>query len=305
MSAAPRIGIAYSGSGSRDEVIGFARRVEEAGFDSLWVNENVHSRVPHHDPLVALAVMAAHTSQVTVGTAVVLLPLRNPVELARTAASLDVLSEGRLVLGVSVGGGAPEGYEAYGVPLEERGPRTDEALEVMTRLWTGEPTTWHGRFTSFTDYALGTRPIQKPRIPLWVGGVSEPVLRRAARWGDGFLPIRRSAQECAELYRRVAAYADAQGRDPSAITMAIYIYVCLADSAQVAQQIARGVLEERYRYAVEFLKPGENAALGPPDACAELVEAFAAAGAREIILDLACPPEERAAQLETLAAGLP
>lgn len=295
-----RLGVAYNSPGPPDALMEFVERVERMGLDSIWVNENVHSTVAHWDPFVTLAAIAVHSRRVTIGTAVALLPLRQPVELARTAASLDALSGGRLVVGVAAGGGAPDGYGAYGVALAERGVRADEALEVITRLWSGEPVTWRGRFHALSEYAVGVRPVQRPGPPLWMGGRAEPVLRRAARWADGVLPIRRTAAECAALYQRVAGHASDFGRDPGAITRAVYLYLCVAESGAAARATAQAELEARYRYPVEFLQPGVTAALGSAQDCAATLADFAAAGAQHIILDLACPEEHKASQLEAV-----
>ena len=116
-----------------------ARLVESVGYDSLWVTENVHSGPEALEPMVVLSQFAAYTERITIGPAVVLLPLRNPVGFAHAVATVDHLSEGRFILGVGSGGNAVEGYKAYSVPLSERGKRCDETLEIMTKLWTGEP----------------------------------------------------------------------------------------------------------------------------------------------------------------------
>ena len=172
-----------------------ARLVESVGYDSLWVTENVHSGPEALEPMVVLSQFAAYTERITIGPAVVLLPLRNPVGFAHAVATVDHLSEGRFILGVGSGGNATEGYKAYSVPLSERGKRCDETLEIMTKLWTGEPVTFEGKFSKFSDYALGARPYQRPHPPIWVGGDAPPVLRRAGRWGDGFIPAHTPPAE--------------------------------------------------------------------------------------------------------------
>ena len=190
-----------------------ARLVESVGYDSLWVTENVHSGPEALEPMVVLSQFAAYTERITIGPAVVLLPLRNPVGFAHAVATVDHLSEGRFILGVGAGGNATEGYKAYSVPLSERGKRCDETLEIMTKLWTGEPVTFEGKFSKFSDYALGARPYQRPHPPIWVGGDAPPVLRRAGRWGDGFIPAHTPPAETAEMYRKIDGYRREWGRE--------------------------------------------------------------------------------------------
>ena len=129
-------------------VVRHARMVEELGFDSLWITENVHSGAP---ALVGLATFAAHTNRVTIGSAVILLPLRNPIALAHTSATLDRLSGGRLILGVGAGNPMEKVFRAYGVSTTERGRRCDEYLEIITCLWTGEPVSHRGRTIRLTE----------------------------------------------------------------------------------------------------------------------------------------------------------
>ena len=169
-SSKTQIGISFAECYDLKEVTDLARQVEGLGFDSLWVTENVHSDVPSLEPLITLGIIAANTNRVTIGPAVLLLPLRSPVGLAHAVASLDRLSHGRFILGVGAGGDAAEGYQAYGIPLEERGRRCDEALEIMTSLWTKESVSFTGKFSDFRDYVLGAKPVQKPHPPIWLGG---------------------------------------------------------------------------------------------------------------------------------------
>ena len=278
-----------------------ARRVEELGFDSLWVTENVHSRTPSLEPLMALSTFAANTTRVTIGPAVLLLPLRNPVGLAHAAATLDKLSGGRLILGVGSGGGAPEGYQAYGVPLEERGRRSDEILEIMTALWTGEPVSFDGVHYSFSEYTLGARPVQRPHPPIWLGGDAPAVVRRVARWGQGFFPAHKSPAECAGLYDKVRGLRQEYGRGSVEFTNAAYLYVNLAESGDLALRVTKEVLLERYTYPVTHLRLGATCILGAVDDCVRLLKEYQAAGVAHIVLDPTCPKEEVLPLLERVS----
>jgi probable F420-dependent oxidoreductase len=174
-----------------------ARRAEEMGYSSWWAGEHVvlpsprtadspmDPRDPILDPLVHLSYVAACTEAMELGTAVVILPQRNPVVLAKQVATLDVLSGGRLLLGVGAGYLEPE-MTAVGVPLSERGGRTDEYLDAMTALWTLEAPAFHGRYVSFDKVDAHPRPARPGGPPIVVGGHSRAAFRRAVARGHGW-----------------------------------------------------------------------------------------------------------------------
>ena len=156
-------------------------------------------------------IRAAHPDGFTVGTCVVIAPLRNPAILAKETATLDFLSGGRVVLGVGVGGSSnsrSDAFDVCGVDPRQRGAITDEMLEVMTKLWTARPVSHQGRFHSFENIEMGPAPVQKPHPPLWAGGEAEGVLRRAARWCQGFVPSNPGVEEYKRLWGRIEGYAD-------------------------------------------------------------------------------------------------
>src|SRR3954452_18568133 len=173
-----------------------ATAAEEAGFDSLWAGEHVvlpdpqvppspmAPQDPALDPLLALAWAAAATSRLRLATGIVILPQRNPVVLAKQVASLDVLSAGRVTLGVGVGYLEPE-FRAIGADFENRGAVTDEYLDAMDRLWYDEHPEFHGRFADFAGIDAYPRPVQRP-IPIVIGGHSEPAFRRAVARAQGW-----------------------------------------------------------------------------------------------------------------------
>ena len=163
---------------SRQAVIDYARAVESLGYDTLWITENVHSGADSLEPLLTLSFMAAHTERIKFGPSVILLPLRNAVGLAHAVATLDRLSEGRLILGVGNGGTVPGSFEAYGASIRQRGRYNDEALEVMKSLWTGDPVTFSGKLLDLDSYVLGGRPTASLHPPIWIGGTAEGVLKR-------------------------------------------------------------------------------------------------------------------------------
>ena len=218
-----------------ENAVGLAQLAEENGFESLWTVEHVvvpagyesqypYSRdgrmpggedVPIPDPLVWLAYVAAATQRIKLATGILILPQRNPVVLAKETATLDVLSRGRLVLGIGVGW-LQEEFDAIGVPFDERAARTDEYAEAMRVLWREPEPTFEGRFTSFERAKSYPKPAQGT-IPIVIGGHSKPAARRSGRLGDGFFPARTSSDELNGLLDEMRRAAKDAGRDADAI----------------------------------------------------------------------------------------
>lgn len=227
-----RIGFSLCNNQGIEDVqalVGLAERAEAIGLDSVWVHDHVfnvgHVREriggrPYYEPLTLLAYVAARTTRVRLGTSVLVLPYHHPVRLAKTAATLDVLSGGRLVLGVGVGAIAQE-MQAMGVPFKERGPFSDEAIGVMRALWTEEEPRFEGRYTRFAGMPFSPRPLQTPAIPIVIGGVSRAAIRRAARLGDGWQPLGLSPAALGEGMARLRQEARALGRDAARIPVSI------------------------------------------------------------------------------------
>jgi probable F420-dependent oxidoreductase len=200
-----------------------AQLAESLGYDSLWTGEHVvlpSPRVepapmepdePILDPLVALAHLAAHTESIRLGTGVILLPQRNPLVLAKQVASLDVLSRGRLVLGIGVAYLEPE-MAAIGVPMERRGARADEYLAAMRSLWEDDAPAYHGEFVDFAGVDAHPRPVQRP-LPVVVGGHSERAFRRAARHADGWYGFLVGLRAMAEHRKALDAAIADTGRE--------------------------------------------------------------------------------------------
>src|SRR3990172_4766580 len=160
-----------------------AARIAGLGYDSVWTSEQVFFYFPPFDALTPLAAVAALTSRIRLGTAVLLLPLRPAALAAKEITSVDVISGGRLTLGIGVGGEYPKEFQAVGVPVGERGARTDEAIQLLRRLWTEENVSFDGRFTKLDGVTLQPKPAQRGGPPLWVAGRPEAAVRRAGRLG--------------------------------------------------------------------------------------------------------------------------
>ena len=206
-----------------------ATRAEELGFDSVWVSEHVFNvsyifdrigNKPYYDPLTILSYVAAITKRVRLGTSVLVLPYHNPIRLAKTAATLDVMSGGRLVLGVGVGVIEQE-LQAMGSPFAERGAISNEAIAIMKELWTREDPSFHGKYHSFSGMKFAPKPRQKPHIPLLVGGISYAAIRRAVRMGNGWHASTLPPEELDQRVRYLRERAQAAGRDASEIPVSI------------------------------------------------------------------------------------
>jgi probable F420-dependent oxidoreductase len=230
-----KIGIAganIAAFAERDHAVALARTAEAAGIESLWTYEHIvvpgvyRSAYPYSssgrmpdarfaDALDWIAFLSAVTERIAFGTGMLILPEHNPVELAKRAATIDRLSGGRLFLGVGVGW-LKEEFESLGVPWEHRGPRTDEYIQAMRRLWSDDEATFTGRFVRFQRVHCFPRPLQVPGIPVIVGGHSEAAAARAGRIGDGFYPAV-APDRLAELLRIVRLSAEEAGRDPARI----------------------------------------------------------------------------------------
>ena len=192
------------------------RLVEAMGYhlimssDHIAITPDVSSRypAPFYEPLTTLGWLAATTQSMEIGTTVIILPYRSPLEIARAGANVDALSGGRFILGVGVGWAEQE-FAALGVPFRQRGAITDEYLAAIKSLWTQDVASYEGRYVSFRDVDTAPRPVRKPHPPIWVGGASDAALRRTVRYGDGWHPIRIRVSDFRETdIPRLQAMAD-------------------------------------------------------------------------------------------------
>jgi probable F420-dependent oxidoreductase len=275
-----------------------AQRAEALGFDSLWVGDHVAFHVPIPDSLTMLSFAAAVTERIALGTAVYLLPLRPPALIAKTTATLDLLSGGRLVLGVGVGGEFPPEFGAVGVPVAERGARADEAIEVVRRLWTEDRVAHEGRHFRFGPVTIAPKPARVP--PIWVGGRADAAMRRAGRTGDGYVSHMCAADKYRENLEQIAKTARESGRRDVAFTPAAFLFTFLEDRYEVAHEKASALLGTIY--ARDFREASKKyCLLGKPADCLEQMRAFARAGCRHFIL---APLTEPAAFAERAAAEI-
>jgi probable F420-dependent oxidoreductase len=257
--------------------------LEEWGYDSVWVGEHILHPTPTFDALIVLSAFGARSRGLQLGTSVLLLPLRHPVLVAKAAATVDIMTRGRLVLGIGIGGEYPQEFEVAGVPIDQRGSLADEAIEVIRRLWTDHEATYHGRHYSIRSVNMQPKPVQAGGPPIWVGGRSDAAMRRAGRQADGFMPYLLDPKRYAKSVTRVREEAEQAGRDPDAVTFALFQFICVADS--YSEAFTRTIEELEYLYQQDFTPIAERyCVLGPPERCVEQLQAYLDAGAQHIIL---------------------
>lgn len=284
----------FSGGVDEAAVRRFVVRAEELGFDSLWVQESIVSRIDVLEPIALLSYVAALTKRVRLGVAVMLLTLRNPVQLAKSLATLDRLSNGRVDPGIGIGGHVPE--EIFGYSRDGRVRRFEEAIEVIKALWTQERATASGRFWNFQNVAMEPKPVQHPHPPLWFGARQPPALRRTVKYGDGFMGAGSSTfDDFVMQYNLLRQYLDEAGRDPASLRISKRVYLAVdADRAQA---------EERLReWFGSYYNRAEMASAvsvwGSPQECVDKLSRFVEAGAQHLMLN---PVFDEHAQLEVLA----
>lgn len=233
-----------------------ARSAESWGFDSVWAADRIiipweirtpypYSETPQFivppdrpflEPLTCLAFLAGRTERVRLGVSVLVMPYRNPLYWAKIASTIDTLSRGRFLLGVGVGW-MKEEFDALGSAFEHRGAVSDEQLEIVKRLWEDERPQYEGRFYSFDNVAFYPKSVQKPRIPVWVGGEGRRAQRRAGTHGDAWFPyfVKVTPSKLAAGFAHVREEAERAGRDPGTVRLNCCRPIELTD-APVAQR---------------------------------------------------------------------
>ena len=290
---------------SPEAILRVAKESEELGFDSIWVHdhltwtEEIHrthissgseealKKKDHPDfyeAMTTLAYLGGIVHRARLGMACLVVPCRNPVYAAKQVASLDVMTGGRLDLGVGIGSPATlqsREYEIVGVDQRVRGKICDDYIRAMKAIWTTHPSTYEGEFVSFTNAEIYPKPLQKPHPPLWVGGWTEAAMKRTARLGDGWLPAWLKPHDIGERFQQVKEMASALGRDPGKIHLGIEVYVSIdrdakraGENALATFQASRGTYERPM--TIEFLQ--KVSLIGSPEQIREQVFAYAKAG---------------------------
>lgn len=274
----------------------FLRRAEGLGYHSVWVQEQILGPAVTLEPVTLLSYAAAVTRTLRLGTAVLLTPLRNPVQLAKSLSTLDHLSEGRLTVGVGIGGNTRV-YPAFGITGEHRVSRFVEGLRLMVRLWTEDRVTFEGKFWQLQDVAMEPKPLQKPHPPLWFGARVPAALQRAVELGDGFMGAGSSTiAEFREQVAQLRGYLAAAGRDPARYPIAKRVYLAVDDDKGRGMERLRNWFDRYYRNAAMAERV---AIVGDARECVERLQEIRAAGAGLLLLN---PVFDEMRHLELLAA---
>jgi probable F420-dependent oxidoreductase len=270
-----------------DALIRYAVRAEQLGFESLWAWDHVILGVepafPILDAVGTLTALAARTTRIRLGTGILVLPLRNPTVAAKALGTLDVISKGRLILGVAAGWYARE-FDAVGVPFTQRGRLFERNLDILTRLWTEDRVTARVDEFNLREAVMVPRPAQKPRPPILIGGYVDTVLKRAATLGDGWLTYFYTPESFTRSWEKVLGFARAAGRDPGDLTATNQLAIYVGRSRAETEAPMRHWLQTEWDVAAWSESTIEHAIRGSVDECVAQLRAHVAAGVHRIIL---------------------
>jgi probable F420-dependent oxidoreductase len=278
-----------------------ASTAEGLGYDSLWCGDHLSYGNPILEGIVALSSFAAYTSSITIGTGVLLLPLRSPGLVAKQMATIDYLTGGRVICGVGVGGDSDKDFELVGVAKAERGARTDEGIRVLKALWGAQTASFEGAFSSFSDVALSPMPVTPGGPPIWVGGWAPGALRRAGSLADGWMGYMVSTGRYASNLADVLAAASNAGRPVSAITPSLMLPTRVDHDGDAAREALRAHLSKRYHRDFARALVDKVCLAGNPDEVRARVDAYREAGVRHLIFLYAGEPSDAADEFEMLS----
>jgi len=297
-----KIGIGFGGGRtglpSPETICAYAERAEDLGIDSIWLSDRITSRQPHLDIACVMAMFAARTTRIKMGPSVLTLPARDPVQVARTYATLDYLTggSGRVIMAVGLGND-PNDCLACGVPATERAGRLEEGVAVLRKLWAGPQVTHHGKFYHFDDVTIEPRPA-KGKLDIWIGGRTDVALRRVARYGDGWFPSFVTPEEFKAGMQHLVAYGAQRGRTIDSREAGVLLLTYASHNRERADAVAR-LVYSNFQFPPEAM--AARCAIGTPEECVEKVGAYVAAGCTKYVLFPIAPPDELIGQLELFA----
>ena len=279
-------------------------RVEECGYDILTTGEHIVFFRPILDVVTVLAHAAAVTKRIKLLPSTFILPLRHPTIVAKELTSIDILSKGRLIASFGIGGDYPPEFDACGIPMKERGRRANEALDILRQYWSGDTFSYEGKIFQLNDVQMSPPPIQKGGPPIWVCGRSDPAMKRAVKYGDGWQPYMYTAEQFAESVTKIKGFADDIDRTlPEDFAYTCFMYVSMHDDVEEARN--RAIEQLSYRFNMPFEKIVDKyCAYGPADKVIEELGAYVDAGANRLIVGLVMPEEERIDYVEKFASDI-
>jgi len=295
----------------------FGRWVEELGYDGITLAVGGIGVATGYDPFSVMGQIAAVTERLLLSTTVYVIPLVHPLILAQQVSTIDVLSQGRVTLGIGVGGERPAQFRNLGIPVNERAARTNEAIDILKGLWTQPRFSYHGKIFNFDNVEANPVPVQKPHPPIWIGGRVggfEPgpddrprfksrtaAIRRAARVGDGWVPYLMTPEQYREGAQRVLAYKKEYGREDAPFTFAHTILWSVGDNYEDALDVAAAGNPfggHRREFSARF------DIVGTSKDCIKRVEAYIDAGVTHFIIKPYVASELILGQVERIARDI-
>jgi probable F420-dependent oxidoreductase len=282
-------------------LVDYGVKVEELGYDSLWVWDHVLLGVEPNFPIIesltVLTAVAARTSRIKLGTGILVLPLRNPVLLAKQLGSMDQLSNGRLLMGMASGWYKRE-FDAMGIPFERRGKIMDANLEILRALWTEPSVSGEWGPHKVSKAVMYPKPVQQPQIPILIGGYVDRVLKRAATVGDGWLTYFYTPEAFAKSWTKIRAFAEEAGKDSNALKNAAQLPIMVGPSRAAVEGEMMDWLNKEWDFPSNSDCSRDSAIMGTVDECVEQLEAHHEVGVQKIIF---VPYKYEMSQVETIA----
>jgi len=276
----------------------WVNQAEHSGVDSIWLTDRIVSTKLNLEPIVALSFIAAKTKKMLIGTSVLALPLRNPTILAKEIATLDYLSDGRVLPAIGLGTEQHSEYEACGVRREERAARADEMLFIMRKLWSGQEFDFKGDHFTLNKVAIQPKPVRPELPPIWIGGRSKAALRRVANLGDGWMASQVTPEEIALGKKLIEETARLIGRSVDTDHYGVILNFALAETSKAAKELAQPYLiPDKQR---QDINTRDLNAIGTVDEIVVLINRFIAAGATKFVMRPTCPPDKMFEQLSLL-----
>lgn len=288
---APVFGIAmrnftkYPEMPSAAGLIDYGVRMEELGYESIWAWDHtllgVDPNFPIHEALIILTAIAARTTKIKVGTGILVLPMRNPVLLAKELATIDHISNGRLILGAAVGWYKRE-FDSLGADFTKRGKIMEQSLEIINRLWTEEKVVGDYPPYILKGAVLYPKPVQKPRPPILIGGYVDAVLKRVATKGDGWLTYYYTAESFSRHWAKIRGYAEEAGRNPDELSSTNQLPICIGPRTKIEADMKHW-LQTEWDYASWSESTMDSAIMGTTEECVEQLMPHIQAGVDRII----------------------
>ncbi len=267
------------------QLIEYGVRMEELGYESVWVWDHILLGVDPHFPIIdalsLLTAVAARTSKIKLGTGILVLPLRNPVVLAKQISGMDQISQGRLILGMASGWYKRE-FDAVGIDFHKRGKIMDQNLEVLNRLWTEDQVSGSYPPHEMSKSVMFPKPYQRPRPPILIGGYVDAVLKRAALRGDGWLTYFYTSESFTADWNKVRRFAEEGGKDPDTLISTNQLPIIVGERSKVEADMNEW-LNTEWDFASWSQSTPDSAIIGTVDECMEQLQVHVETGVDRII----------------------